>query len=155
MTTRATSRNNAESLQYPPSPLGEAAEVLGHRYLDLLEGVTRELSGREEEAGALTLTERITGFHRDLEGLLQLSSRFSRHPIVHLLITECLEVREEFSGFLQDLHQMFETAHSGNHLETGKRDLWQRNQRLSAKLDLVFHLAERLDLIGSPVSEAA
>lgn len=139
----------------PASPLSEVAEVLGHRYLDLLVGVTRELSGETEEAGALTLAERIGGFHRDLEGLLHLSSRFSRHPVVHQLLTECLEVREEFSGFLQDLHQLIETAQSGSHLENEKRDLWQRNQRLSAKLDLVYQLAERLELIGSPVSEAA
>lgn len=152
-TSRPTATDSYAEL--PSAPLSEMAEVLGHRYLDFLHGLFREMNGAPEEEGALTLSEHISNFHRDLEGLLQLSSRFSRNPIFLQLLTECLEIRDEFSGFLQDFHQLIASARCGSDLEFEKRELLLRNQRLSAKLDLVTQLAERLELIGSPLFEAA
>ena len=155
MTSRATFPNTLFELPFRCSPLTEMAEVLGHRYLDLLAGVTREIAGQSEETGSLTLSELNMGFHRDLEGLLQLSARAARHPVVHLLLTECLEVRREFSGFLQSLSNLLASTGSGTSLDEPKRDLWQRNQRLVAKLNLVRQLAERLEITDPPISEAA
>ena len=155
MNSNATYASTEAGLSSNASPLGEVAELLGHRYLDILSGVTQELSGKSDEDGAPTLTEHITNFHRDLEGLLQLSARFSRHPVVHQLLIECLEVRDEFSAFLHGLSRLLVQANDDNRLESEKRDLEQRNQRIAAKLGLVFQLAGRLEAINAPVSEAA